>query len=321
MFRKAVFTLGSLALLASLALTACGGGGDEGPSVRIDGAVDRPTSVNTAMLDQRPHVTQTVQYLSGSTPQQRSYVGADLWSLLSDQGVQTDPGQRNDTLNRYVLATASDGYRTVFALGELDPSLGNKGSMLAYAEIANGSTTAIGTEDGPFRVTAPGDVRGGRYVSQLVGLEVRASQSVAAGSGGGASAGFTVSGAVGQPMGFDLAQLQALPASTVTVGASTYTGVSLWHLLNSVTGLTTNAAQHNALLGMYVVATGSDGYKAMLSLGEIHPNFGNRDALLVYAVDGAPLDRSGVARLVVPRDARSSRHVSNLIALEVMTAP
>jgi hypothetical protein len=122
-------------------------------------------------------------------------------------------------------------------------------------------------------------------------------------------------------MAFDLAALQALPASTVTVGNSAHTGVSLWNLLNTQVGLKTDASVKNPLLSMYAVATGSDGYKAMVSVGEIHPSFGNRDALVDYAVDGALLDRNGMARLVVPGDARASRHVSNLVATEVFAVP
>lgn len=305
------------ALAASVAVAACGGGGDDVPEVVLGGALDRPGSRTAEALAQRPAITQDVLFISGSGTQQRRYTGADLWSLLSDLGIQTDPAARNDQVNRYVLATAADGYRVAFALGELSPTLGHKGSLLAYAE--NGGP--IGAEDGPFRLTAPGDVRGGRYVSQLVRLDVRPSGATAAGTGGGLSPSFAVSGAVNTPTTFDLARLQSLPAQTVTVGTSTYTGASLWALLNDATGLKTDTTIKNPLLSMVAVATGSDGYKAMVSIGEIHPSFGNRDALVAYAVDGAPLERSGMARLVVPGDGRASRHVSNLVAVEVIAAP
>lgn len=316
------FPAGRLAALAMAALlAACGGGDGDDATVRIGGALERPTGVSAAVLAERPTVTQKVQFISGNGTQQRSYIGADLWTLLSDLGIQVDASARNDVLNRYVLATGTDGYRTVFALGELSPTLGNKGSILAYLENTSGTPAAIDAQDGPFRVTAPGDVRGGRYVSQLVRLEVLPSGSTARGTGGGLSPSFSVSGAVGTPTSFDLAKLQSLPATTVTVSTSAYTGVSLWHLLDSVTGLRPDTSVKNPQNSMYVVGTGSDGYKAMVSVGEIHPSFGNRDALVAYAVDGQPLDRNGMARLVVPGDTRASRHVSNLVALEVFAAP
>lgn len=308
------------AVVASLMLVACGSSGNDDPVVRLGGALDRPAELSAGALAERPAVTQTVAFLSGSGMQQRTYTGADLWSLLTDLGIQINPSARNDTLNRYVLATGADGYRVVFGLGELDPRLGNKGSILAYAETRDGVSGPIADEDGPFRGTAPGDVRGGRHVSQLVRLDVFPSGSTLAASGGGPSSGFTVSGAVGAPADFDLEALRALPATTVTVGPDQYTGVALWTLLDGL-ALTSDASIKNPLLSMYAVATGSDGYKAIVSIGEIHPSFGNARAVVAYQINGSPLDRNGMARLVMPDDQAGSRRVSNLIGIEVFAAP
>jgi hypothetical protein len=41
-------------------------------------------------------------------------------------------------------------------------------------------------------------------------------------------------------------------------------------------GSVTTATAKNDILSKYVVATGSDGYTAVYSLGEINPQFGNR---------------------------------------------
>jgi hypothetical protein len=123
------------------------------PSFQLGGAIDRPAA-------------------SGSGAQTRSYIGADLWSLLNDAGLQADPARKNDLLSRYVLATGADGYKVVFALGELNPDFGRKGSTVAYADTASGASAPLSAADGPFRVTAPGDIKGGRYVSNLVRLDV-----------------------------------------------------------------------------------------------------------------------------------------------------
>jgi DMSO/TMAO reductase YedYZ molybdopterin-dependent catalytic subunit len=131
---------------------------------------------------------------------------------------------------------------------------------------------------------------------------------------------FAVSGAVETPMTFDLAALQKLPVVSQTVGGSVYTGASLWVLLNTTTGIKADAAVKNATLGTYAVATGSDGYKALVALGEIDPGFGNRQVLIAYRVNGAGLGGTGVARMVVPGDHKASRSVSNLVSLEVFTA-
>ena len=72
---------------------------------------------------------------------------------------------------------------------------------------------------------------------------------------------------------------------------------------------------------MYLVATGSDGYRALLSLAEIDPAFGNRPVLVAYSVNGAGLGRSGMARLIVPGDVKMSRSVSALASIEVFAVP
>jgi hypothetical protein len=121
-------------------------------------------------------------------------------------------------------------------------------------------------------------------------------------------------------MSFDLAALQALPSITRTVGTVSYTGVSFWDLLNSTVGIPTDSSVKNDILGKYVVATGSDGYKALFSMGELNPGFGNEPDMIAYMADGQLLTDNGFARIVAPDDVRAGRFVSNLISLEVFTA-
>ena len=61
-------------------------------------------------------------------------------------------------------------------MGELSPDFGNRGNLVAYAETINGANVAL-TTDGPLRVTAPGDIKGGRYVSE--GIDLVVGQAVA----------------------------------------------------------------------------------------------------------------------------------------------
>jgi hypothetical protein len=137
----------------------------------------------------------------------------------------------------------------------------------------------------------------------------------------GASAGFVVSGAVGRRAIFDLGALKALPAVTQTVGDNTYTGASLWTLLNdSAVGLKPDTGVRNPLLSMYVLLVGSDGYRAVVSLAEIAPESGNRTALVAYSLNGAPLGRNGMARLVMAGDTKPGRSVARLAAIEVIAA-
>jgi DMSO/TMAO reductase YedYZ molybdopterin-dependent catalytic subunit len=137
----------------------------------------------------------------------------------------------------------------------------------------------------------------------------------------GISPSFAVSGAIGKRATFDLAALQALPAVTLTVGSNTYTGVSLWALLNDASvGLKPDTAVRNPVLSMYAVVVGSDGYRAVVSLAEIAPESGNRMALVAYSLNGTPLGRNGMARLVMAGDVKPGRSVARLAAIEVFAA-
>ena len=305
--------------LAALLLAGAALAAPPSTAVVVIGAVDHPKTFDAAALNALPAVTQTDTFASGGTPQTHTYTGPTLWNVLNATGIQTTPGVKNDILDRYVLATGTDGYRVVFSLGELDPSFGNRADLVATKETLGGKTAPL-AGDGLARVTAPGDVKGGRYVANLSSLDVRASGSTTTGTGGGTSDHFSVDGAVARGRNFDLAALKALPAVTETVGGVTYTGVSLWDLLEAQAGIVTDPAVKNDILDKVVVATGSDGYKTLISMGEIDPDFGNQPDIVAYAADGQPLGANGFARLVLPGDVKAGRWVSNLVDLQVFSA-
>jgi len=123
-----------------------------------------------------------------------------------------------------------------------------------------------------------------------------------------------------------LVDLQALPHVTVTVHNShtnadeTYSGVPLSNLLAKV-GAPLGSELHGEALANYVVATGSDGYKAVLALGGIDPSFHPGEVLVADSMDGKPLDaHSGPFKLVVTEDKRPARSVRNLTTIELKSA-
>lgn len=68
----------------------------------------------------------------------------------------------------YVLAEASDGYRVIFSLAELDP--GFTDAPVIVADRLGGET--LDTHRGPLRIVAPREKRPGRWVRNLVRLSV-----------------------------------------------------------------------------------------------------------------------------------------------------
>jgi hypothetical protein len=131
--------------------------------------VQTPGFFTLSGLQALPATTETVTYISAGTPVTATFTGVSLWTLLSDAGIVTNPAIKNDILNYYVLATGSDGYEAIFSLGELDPMFGGTGAPDLIAYEVNGGPLG---PDGFARVVVPGDDFGGRYVSNLVSLEV-----------------------------------------------------------------------------------------------------------------------------------------------------
>lgn len=87
----------------------------------------------------------------------------------------------------------------------------------------------------------------------------------------------------------------------------TYSGVRLSDLLAKIGAPLGNDPRGKALAN-YVVATGSDGYKAVLALGEVDPAFHPGEVLVADAMDGKPLDaHAGPFKLVVSEDKRPAR--------------
>ena len=130
----------------------------------------------------------------------------------------------------------------------------------------------------------------------------------------------SVTGAVARPSVLDVAALRALPVATLSLGANVYSGVDLWQLLDTTVGLKTDTAAMNGSIAMVIVATGSDGYRAVLSVPEIDPGFGHRKALLAYAMNGGGLGRNGDIRLIVADDVKAGRSVANLVSITVVAA-
>jgi hypothetical protein len=125
---------------------------------------------------------------------------------------------------------------------------------------------------------------------------------------------------------YTLNELKAMPQKTVTVhnphtnADETYSGVPLMDLL-AKDGVPHGHDLRGKGLAEYVVATGSDGYKAVLALAEVDPEFHSGDVIVADAMDGKPLDvKTGPFRLVVTEDKRPARSVHNLVSIEVKQA-
>jgi hypothetical protein len=122
------------------------------------------------------------------------------------------------------------------------------------------------------------------------------------------------------------ADLKALPHILVTIHNprtntdETYSGVRLSELFTKINAPLGSELHGKALSG-YVVATGSDNYRAVFALAEIDPNFHPGEILVADEMNGKPLDaHEGPFKIVATEDKRPARGVRNLVSLEFKMA-
>lgn len=137
-------------------------------SIELLGLVANPGPVSVADLQSLPVQTVEVDFQSGQGDQHHAYTGVLLWDVLNQAGILTDEEIKNDILRFYALLTASDGYQVIISLGEIDPGFGNNPYLLAWDEDG----APLEGDSGPLRLVVPGDVKGGRYLSGVVSIEV-----------------------------------------------------------------------------------------------------------------------------------------------------
>jgi hypothetical protein len=119
------------------------------------------------------------------------------------------------------------------------------------------------------------------------------------------------------------AALAVLPHTSVTVFNihakvnQTYSGVPLIDLLIP---LGVPAKPHGKDLRLYLVAEGSDGYKAVYSVAEVNPDLHDATVIVAHSLDGKPIGDSGPLLLVATGDKRPARWVRNLVAIRVLAA-
>lgn len=128
-----------------------------------------------------------------------------------------------------------------------------------------------------------------------------------------------IEGDVRTPVRFTPADISSRPhvGAEMTIHDTThvYRGVPLYDLLAEA-GL----PEGRDVVRTVVIAQAPDGYEAVFSLAELHPDFTNRVVLVADSVGGRPLAAEhGPFRLVVPGETEGARAVWSLSRLEVRT--
>jgi hypothetical protein len=166
------------AVLAVLATAAFAAAGTRSPTVvrgratspclsfRLGGRVAQPLRLTTNDLRRYPVHSVDVTFQAGSASQTHHEVGALLTDVVASAGPSFDPAIKNDALRFWVQAVGSDDYSALVSWGEIDPSFGARPVLLSYEE--DGADLCA---SGP-RLIVPGDIKGGRDVSDVVRIRV-----------------------------------------------------------------------------------------------------------------------------------------------------
>ena len=129
--------------------------------LRISGAVTTPLVLTIADLKNMPR--RKLSVVNPHDKKTESYEGVLLEELLRKAGVPQGENLRGSSMATYVLAEATDGYRVVFSLAELDSGILD--SDVIVADTMDGAP--LGANQGPFRLVAPHEKRPARWVRML----------------------------------------------------------------------------------------------------------------------------------------------------------
>jgi hypothetical protein len=157
--------LASANLLAQQTATATHAVANETLTLRAPGHDPLPLTV--ADLKALPHITVT--FHNTHTNADETYSGVRLADLLSKLGAPLGGELRGKALANYVVATGSDGYQSVIALGEIDPSF-HPGEVIV-ADTMDGKP--LDAHSGPFKLVVTEDKRPARSVRNLVQIELK----------------------------------------------------------------------------------------------------------------------------------------------------
>jgi DMSO/TMAO reductase YedYZ molybdopterin-dependent catalytic subunit len=133
--------------------------------VDVVGEVARPLTLSTEDLAKLPRQTVKAKAHDGIESQ---YEGVALVEILTKAGVPFGQNLRGNAMALYVVVEASDSYRAVFALPELDSAYTDRVILLADHRDGRPLTT----REGPFQIIVPGEKKHARWVRQVIKVRV-----------------------------------------------------------------------------------------------------------------------------------------------------
>ena len=116
--------------------------------------------------------------------------------------------------------------------------------------------------------------------------------------------------------------IESLPRIKITTHDSerpvTFEGVALRAVLEKA-GVEFGQSMRGSRLASCLLVEAADGYRVVIALPEIDPDFTARVIVLAFLKDGQPLDpKEGPYRIVVPDEKRMARWVKQVTTLKIV---
>jgi hypothetical protein len=156
-------------LTASLASRAQETAATQKPSgilLRVESNAPRAIEWTATDLARLPRQTVRAKDHNG---RESAFEGVPLVEVLKAAGVKFGDDLRGPALASYLLVEATDGYRVVFALPELDPACTDRVVLL----VDRRDGKPLDEKEGPLRIVVTGEKRHSRWVRNVIALKLK----------------------------------------------------------------------------------------------------------------------------------------------------
>ncbi len=133
--------------------------------VSVKGDVERPLELTAEEFAKLPRQAVHAKDHEGK---EADYEGVAVSDVLKAAGVKLGTDLRGKALASYLVVEASDNYRAVFALPELDSGFTDRLIVLADRK----DKKPLDEKHGPLQVVVPGEKKHARWVRQVVTLRI-----------------------------------------------------------------------------------------------------------------------------------------------------
>ena len=165
--RNRAFTCLIIGLVCLLFATPGSAQQKDQPSITVEGLDGNKVTFTLEQLRQMPQDSVLLANPNPTTSER--YEGVLLRNLLAKVDTTIGKKLHAEDLRDYVEVAGRDGYRVVFALAELDPSLQDNKVLVAISNEGKPLDNSLG----PVRVIAPQDKRQARSVRQVTTITLR----------------------------------------------------------------------------------------------------------------------------------------------------